>query len=251
MKLTSNSFAPAEQLVFVTAVSRLDVLERHLLQSPCFKSGRRRLIAHFNAASAADAYNGTLQGLGSDAATWLVWVHQDVMLPGDWDEQFLHRLRSAQQQIPDLAVAGVYGVAGAPGQSRRAGHVLDRGKLLREPTPLPCAVDSLDELLFAARADTRLELDPALEFDFYATDLVLQAQSLGLQAAVVDAFCEHWSDTPLAGAAPDRMAQRIVRSGRAFESKWAHRFPLETSWLALRAAGDVERFIDSLRKRTP
>jgi hypothetical protein len=252
MTAIDAQFPTAEQLVFVTAVSRLDVLDRRLLQSPCLKSGRRRLIAHFNAASAAQAFNSTLDGLQHLAAsTWLIWVHQDVVLPGDWDEDFLRALNAASQQIPRLAVAGVYGIAGTPDASRRAGHVLDRGSLLREPTPLPCVVDSLDELLFAVRVDTQLKLDPAMGFDFYATDLVLQAQSRGLTAAALDVYCEHWSDTPQGVSIPARTAERILRNGRAFEAKWSHRFPLETPCVALHAPGDVERFIDHLQKQTP
>ncbi len=242
----------AAELVFVTAVSRLDVFGRYLGQSPCISSGRRQLVAFFNAPSAAHAFNSTLGSLAADASsTWLVWAHQDVLLPGDWDERFLAALRSAQRTMPSLAVAGVYGVASAPANARRAGHVLDRGSLLREPAPLPCEVDSLDELLFAVRADSGLKLDPAMGFDFYATDLVLQAQARGAVAAVLDAYCEHWSDTPASGAIPDRMAERILRSGRAFESKWSHRLPVETSWLKVQAAGDVERFVCGLRNRQP
>jgi hypothetical protein len=151
--------------------------------------------------------------------------------------------------MPQLAVAGVYGIASGPGPVRRAGHVLDRGALLRESAALPCAVDSLDELLFAVRADSPLKLDPALGFDFYATDIVLQAQARGLSAAAVDAYCEHWSDTPTGATVAAGLAERILRSGRAFEAKWSHRFPLETSLLPLRAPGDVERFIGTFKKQ--
>jgi hypothetical protein len=191
-----------------------------------------------------------MDGIPADASsTWLVWVHQDVFLPDDWDERFLDALRMAQQENPAIAVAGVYGVAGAPANARRAGHVLDRGLLLQEPTPLPCVVDSLDELLFAVRADTRLKLDPAMGFDFYATDLVLEARARGWVAVVVDAYCEHWSDTPAVGAIPDSVADRIIRNGRAFEAKWARRFPIQTSWVAVETPGDVEQFIAQLRQR--
>lgn len=252
MKATpAKPFVPAQHLQFVTAVSRVEVFEQRLLQSPCLKAGRRPLAAYFNVASAADAFNASMDGIESDAtSTWLVWVHQDVVLPGDWDGEFLRELHAAQRQIPDLAVAGVYGIASGAAPARRAGHVLDRGNLLREPAALPCAVDSLDELLFAVRTDARLKLDPALGFDFYATDLVLQAQARGFTAAALDAYCEHWSDTP-AVSVPAGTAQRFLRNGRAFEAKWSHRFPLETPCLVLRAAGDVERFVDDLQQRSP
>jgi hypothetical protein len=246
---SSGNPPPADKLEFVTAVSRADVLARYLCGSPCLKSGRRHLVAHFNAPSAADAFNPAMNSIAADASsTWLVWVHQDVLLPGDWDERFLEALRAAQKTMPALAVAGVYGMAAGTRPAARAGHVLDRGVLLRESTALPCAVDSLDELLFAVRADTRLKLDPAMGFDFYATDLVLRAQAEGWQAAAVDAYLEHWSDTPAGDPIPASLAERVIRNGRAFEQKWSHRFPLETSWLAINAPGDVERFVKALPK---
>ncbi|HVZ46403.1 MAG TPA: hypothetical protein VHA82_21535 [Ramlibacter sp.] len=234
---------PAEKLVFVTAVSRLEVLRERLCASPCIASGRYPLIAHFNARSAAQAFNGAIESLRTATGTWLVWVHQDVFLPAGWDELFLGRLRQAQEAFDALSVAGVYGLDG----ETRAGHVLDRGTLLREASPLPRRADSLDELLFAVRADARLRLDPALAFDFYATDLVLQAQAAGQQAAIVDAYCEHWSDTPSGSDIAAGLAERILASGRAFEAKWRSRMPIHTSWLTIRGPGDVERFVSHPR----
>lgn len=236
----------AVELVFVTAVSNVDVFAERLWQSPCLRSGRQELIAYFNVSSAAQAFNRTMSGLAQRASTWLVWVHQDVFLPADWDQRFIAALQDAQRKIAGLAVAGVYGVAGAGAISRRAGHVLDRGNLLREAADLPCVVDSLDELLFAVRADTQLALDGSLGFDFYATDLVLQAQSRGWSAAAVDAYCEHWSGTPSSGPIPTSVTDRVIRNGRAFETKWAHRFPISTSWVTLESPGDTERFVAML-----
>ena len=236
-----DSDADAIPLLFVTCATDPSVLAQRLLASPCLQRGRHRLLALFNARSAAEALDAALAQAPRGA--WAVWVHQDVHLPADWDARFLGSLAQAQRQDPTLAVAGVYGVAGTGPAARRAGRVLDRGQALEEPAALPCAVDSLDELLLAVRADAGLRFDPALAFDFYGTDIVLQAQARGLGAAVVDAWCEHWSNTPRAGGLPPALATRIIASGRAFESKWAHRLPLATSWLECRQVGDVERFV--------
>ena len=89
-----------------------------------------------------------------------------------------------------------------------------------------------------------LTLDPALGFDFYATDLVLQAQARGLDCAVVDAYCEHWSGTAsLPQLVAERVRDRIAASGQVFERKWAHRLPLTTPCFDIRASGDVARFL--------
>ena len=235
--------SPVENLVFVACVSNTAVLEQRLLASPCLQRGGRRLITHHNAPSAADAFNSTIAGLRQDGVfPWLVWVHQDVYLPEGWDTRFLASLQTAYSLFPNLAIAGVHGIAGAGPQARRAGHLLDRGQDLHESSALPCLVDSVDELLFAVRVDSGLHLDPALGYDFYGTDVVLRAQEAGLQSAVVEAYCEHWSDTPMGGAMPAKAVQRILTSAAVFERKWQHRFPITTPCFDITAAGDVQKF---------
>jgi hypothetical protein len=244
MNDTHSSGTP---LTFVTCVSDVEVFRRHLLASPCIAQGRRPVQAFFNARSAAQAFNSAMDS--ASEGTWLVWVHQDVLLPDDWDTVFLQCLANSRKQFPRMAVAGVYGLSGNGQSARRAGHVLDRGTLLREPAALPCAVDSLDELLFAVQKGHGLKLDPALGFDFYATDVVLQAQALGLQSLAVDAYCEHWSSTPTGPVIPSSLARRISNSGAVFEAKWAHRLPVQTSWLTVGQPGDVDRFLAQFEKR--
>ncbi len=246
------------KLSFVTCASNLEVLGARLLSSPCLGAGGYPLAVYFNAPSAAHGFNAAMLAErakspgGSAADSWLVWVHQDVVLPQGWDAVFGQALVKAQQAFPQLAVAGVYGLAGAGTHARRAGHVLDRGKLLLEPTPLPCLADSLDELLFAVRIDTGLQLDPALGFDFYATDLVLQAQAQaqGWQCAVLDAYCEHWSSTPASGAIAQTVVDRIQASALVFERKWAQRLPITTPCFDIARPGDVAAFLASIAAST-
>ena len=237
------------ELQFVTCASNMDVLGRRLLASPCLQpgaQGARVLTVVFNAASAAQGFNAAMVAGAAASANdnaWLVWVHQDVYLPLGWDVRFGHALVAAAQRFADLAVAGVYGIAGAGALARRAGRVLDRGVLLHEPAALPCEVDSLDELLFAVRVGSGLMLDPDMGFDFYATDLVLQAQARGLRCAVVDGYCEHWSETPQFGVMPPGLLQRVLRNARAFEQKWEARLPVTTPCFDIAARGDVARAV--------
>jgi hypothetical protein len=90
-----------------------------------------------------------------------------------------------------------------------------------------------------------------LKFDFYATDLVLSAQSKGQTCVVVDAFCEHWSDTPASGAAPTSTLSRIADSAGVFESKWHTRLPVTTPCFDIRQTGDVVRFMNAHFVATP
>lgn len=248
--LSIGSVAPAHGLAFVTCVSRIDVFERRLMASPCLQAGGYPVAAYWNCRSAAQAFNAAIAG-GAGGAKWLVWVHQDVVLPLHWDRQFLAALNAAEALFPKLAVAGLYGLSGAGSGARRAGHVLDRGTLLQEPTTLPCLADSLDELLFAVKLGSGLLLDADLGFDFYATDLVLQAKHQGLQSVVVDAYCEHWSDTPASGAVAATVVQRIKQSAAVFERKWAHHMPISTPCFEISKPGDTAAFIDSIVSRLP
>lgn len=235
-------------LHFVTCVSQPAVLAKRLLASPCLAERRYPLSIHGGARSAAEAINHELAQ--QPAACWLVWVHQDVYLPAGWDQTFIAALATAKQQFAQLAVAGVYGIAAGAcdaSNTRRAGHVLDRGQLLQEPVDLPCLASSLDELLIAVRVDAGLRADPDLGFDFYGTDLCLAAAQKGLQAVVLDACCEHWADTPHAGFSP-ALLERIRHSGSHFEQKWAAALPLTTPCLTIAQAGDVARCCEALSR---
>lgn len=225
-----------QNLSFVTCASDAAVLAQRLLASPCIAGGEYALEIYVGAASAAAAFNAEMDR--RPQAEWLVWVHQDVFLPAGWDKRFIAAIREAEDRFSRLTVVGVYGVAGAGAQAVRAGHVLDRGLLLKEPTSLPCRVESLDELLFAVRTDTCLKLDPALGFDFYGTDVALAALERGLDVAVVDACCEHWSTMPKI-MVPSSILDRMSASGEAFERKWAHRLPLDTPCFSIGKVGDV------------
>lgn len=230
--------------LFVSAVSSFDTVRERLLASPCLAAGRRPLVLRWNAASAAQVFNAVMDSRPEQQ--WVVWVHQDVVLPEGWDTLFAQAIAQAEQRLGRLAIVGTYGVTGAGAAAVHAGHVLDRGQVLRGAAPLPCLVDSLDELLVAVRSDSGLRMDPALGWDFYATDLVLQAQAAGLQAAAVDAFCEHWSNTPQQPPLPRPTAQRIARSGAAFEAKWEQKFPLTTTCVAIHQRGDVRTLAQSM-----
>lgn len=230
--------------LFLSAVSSFDIVRARLLASPCMAAGRQPLVLRWNAPSAAHVFNAVMDSRPTQE--WVVWVHQDVVLPEGWDTLFAQAIAQAEQQLGRLSVVGAYGVVGAGETAVHAGHVLDRGQVLRGPAPLPCLVDSLDELLVAVRSDSGLRMDPALGWDFYATDLVLQAQAAGLQAAAVDAFCEHWSNTPQHPPLPRPTAQRIARSGAAFEAKWEQQFPLTTTCVAIHQRGDVRALVQSM-----
>lgn len=244
---TQTDVAPAlPRLALVCAASRRDVLQDRLAASPCLDDGSLPWRTVFGARTAADAFNPVMDAvLAQRAADWLIWAHQDVYLPEGWDSAFAAGLQESLRRWPQTLVAGVYGVRGFGPQAQRCGHVLDRGDLLREEAALPCPVDSLDELLVAVRVDSGLRMDPNLGFDFYATDLALQAQHRGGMAVVLDACCEHWSETPRHPTLARVLRSRIGQSGDRFERKWAHRLPLSTPCFAIDSPGAVARALEA------
>ena len=237
------SSATSPRLVFVACFNNEQILNTRLLASPCLLNHRYPIHLVSNQASAGHAYNGFTQGTPPmPENTWWVWIHQDVYLPEGWDRLFIENLEHVQSQFTNLAVVGLYGVAGHAPHTVRAGKILDRGKALYEATPLPFLVDSVDELLIATRADLHIGFDPALGFDLYGTDVVLSAQARNLVAAVIEAPCEHWSDTPSLPPFPPALIERITRSANAFETKWQNRLPLATPCFEIDRIGAVNAF---------
>jgi hypothetical protein len=239
-------------LLFVTAVNNLEVLNKRLLASPCLCPGGWPIVLGWNQKSAAQLFNAVLDS--QPQQSWVIWVHQDVFLPEGWDQVFLEELNkisilSTGLEPSNLGVVGVYGVSGSGAQAARAGYVMDRGNWLCEATSLPCRVDSLDELLFAVPGTSTLRLDPDLGFDFYATDLVLQGQSCGLESYVVKAPCEHWADTPQRFLISESLVRRILRSSEVFESKWEKRLPVVTPCFHVTHKGAVRELAMSFSNR--
>ncbi|MFA7605114.1 MAG: class I SAM-dependent methyltransferase [Rhodocyclaceae bacterium] len=233
---------PSPRFAFVCAATDPAILQANFLSSwHALQPERSPCIVRFGVSSAAHAFNDALTGLSD--IDWLIWVHQDVRFPPDWLQRFAARLEAALERWPDLAVAGVYGITP---EGQRAGRLLDRGQSLDEATPLPALVQSLDELLLAVRTDSGLRMDPQLGFDFYASDLVQQARETGRTAVVLDAWCEHWSTTPLAPPYPAAFLERLGRSAHAFEQKWQHRLPIVTPCLELHRPGSARTQLTAL-----
>lgn len=242
---TAAALAPTAlpRLGLVCAASHTPTLQRYLLQSPSLVQPQLPVLIRYGASSAAAAFNPVC--LEAQPVDWWVWVHQDVLLPGpSWFTCLAQRLQQALALWPQLAVAGAYGIA-LDGQ--RAGCVLDRGRALHEPCPLPVQAQALDEMLLLVRASSALRMDAALGFDFYGTDLALQAEQNGYKAAVLEIDCEHWSSTPSEPPFADALLERIARSASVFERKWKHRLPITTPCLRLDRVGAAQQLMQQMR----
>lgn len=223
-------------MTFVVCVSDEASLAGNLLASDCLAGGSPHQVLTFLGAPTAAA--GLNAGLDRAEHDWVVLLHQDVHLPPGWDRRLLGQIREAERRFGPIGVAGAYGVgdivegaAGALG-AERIGHVVDRGRLLREGPDGPARAATLDELLLVVPRDTPLRFDPALGFHLYGADLCLQARERGLAVVAVDAPCRHNSRG--VGLPPDFFA-----SAEAFARKWSHRLPVATPCVIVDAGGEV------------
>jgi Glycosyltransferase like family len=93
---------------FVTCLSSREVFDANFLASPTMGSRAvHELIAVANCPSAADGLN---VGLKRAKHEWVVWVHEDVLLPEGWDRCLANQHQYAEQRFGQIGVAGVYGV---------------------------------------------------------------------------------------------------------------------------------------------
>ncbi len=222
---------PDQPITFVACVSNQATLEANLLRSPCLGSGSpHELLLMRGCANAAEGLN---RGLGRASHSMVICLHQDVYLPQGWTTRFWRNYEHACREFGKIGVVGVYGVRCQNGASIRAGHVVDRERLLTESRQLPASVDTLDELLIAVPRGSPLRFDSTLGFHFYGADICLAAQEKGLESVVVDALCYH--NSPHVGLSPD-----FFSSARTFATKWAHRLPLATSCVKFDRYGGMQ-----------
>jgi len=223
-----NMWAAAmRSVVFASAVNDDAVFEKYLARSPDVATQGCQILR--GERSAAGVNSILFDCNVKVSAPIVVYVHQDVFLPKGWLENFQRQWHKADlAMVPSaVAVAGIYGVKTKSPDPHipetRAGHLLDRGRLLHEPHGLPCAVDSLDECLVAIDPRAKIFVDPALGWHFWATDLCLQAQARGLSAVVLDVYLEHWSTQ-----SHSHLPASYAVSREIFRKKWGARLPIVT-----------------------
>ncbi len=223
---------------FVTCLSSRKVLDANLLASPCLgPSGVHEVITFTDCASAADGLNAAFPRAKHD---YLVFVHQDVLLPYGWDACLANQLREAELRVGPVGVVGVYGVGEVivpadrlqPLAAARIGWVIDRGRELRDGPELPARVATLDELVLVMRRDSSLRFDPALGFHLYGADICLQAHERGLAVVALGALCHHNSQSV-------GLPEAFFASAEVFARKWSHRLPIARPCVIIDRGGMV------------
>lgn len=203
----------------VCACNKPEVLATNLAASPDLVRQPSRLNVQHNPPSSSLAY---LQGMQETSAEIVVFAHQDVYLPDGWADLLAQRLQQLEQQDPDWAVAGLFGV-GLDGKHH--GHCSSTGLARELGGPFEPAIPaaSLDEMLLVLKRSSGLCFDAELpDFHLYGTDIVLSAQRAGLAAYVIHAPAVH-NSTPVRG-----LGSGFTAAYRFMKTKWSDRLPVQT-----------------------
>src|SRR5579884_3468757 len=167
-------------ITFIVLVGNQDTYQKCFLSSPLFqrKNGSTdfQIIAQSGFKTAGEAFNEGIERAVNDL---IVCIHQDVILPINWDVRFLAKRSEVESLGPPVGVVGCWGITS---EGERAGHVYHRDRQLfprkvgdngnRGPMALPQRVQTLDELLISFRKSSGLRFDPDLPSFFgYAVDL--------------------------------------------------------------------------------
>ncbi|ULA68475.1 MAG: Glycosyl transferase family 2 [Nitrospira sp.] len=167
----------------VVAVNNEQTLATNLLRSPLLNNAGVSLQLQRGYRSASAAYNAALSRCENEL---VIFVHQDVYIPAEWENAVLRNISCLNGMDPDWAVLGVYGVMGS---GTHIGHVWSSGlnKVLGSQFDVPVPVESLDELLIIVKRSSCVTFDDQLPgYHLYATDLVQTAKS---RAGTAYAIC--------------------------------------------------------------
>lgn len=207
------------------AVNSRKTLERNLLASPALACPQSvEVLGMEGHPSAASAYNRALDESPSDT---VVFVHQDVFLPGRWFE-------GVASAIDALDAAGArWGVLGAYGCRRGVAGGLGRiftnglgyhGVPIASPEP----VETLDEIVLILRRSSGLRFDPRLpHFHMYGPDICLQARSAGFTNYAIPAFCVHNTRQLI------DLPREFFEGYRYVKRKWRRYLPIYTSCMTI------------------
>jgi glycosyltransferase involved in cell wall biosynthesis len=175
----------------VSAVNNEEVLRNSLLRSPDLQSVAR-LFVEKGHASAAAAYNSGLEKATSDL---VMFVHQDMYLPGGWFARVEKEIARLEKDDSDWGVIGVWGRTRAnkiAGYHYWTGIGAPGGKAFEGVIE----VETLDEVILIFRKSSGLRFDPNLPgYHLYGSDICLQARTKGKKCYAVSALCVHNTNT--------------------------------------------------------
>jgi len=183
-RLQKISPAKKRDIQFICPSNDKWVLRNNLLRSKILESYPLKVQRDYT--NISKAYND----FKSDSEI-RVYLHHDVFLPDDFEENLLKGIEKIEETDPNWGVIGVAGVRSVGDGKEIYGYISDRGKKWGKPDNLPHEVDTLDELLLIVK-DKKLKFDENIpSTHFYGADICLQAQEMGKKNYAINAYCEH------------------------------------------------------------
>lgn len=183
-----SEMSKPREFTFVVAVNNRDVFETHFLASPCLGAPHaHEVLVQEGFKSASQAYNDAIDRARND---FIVFVHQDVILPERWLDQLESSLDYLEENDPQWGVLGCYGETRSQGGR---GYVYSSGLgIIGQASEHPMPVQTLDEIVLVLRKSSGLRFDGNLpHFHLYGTDICLRAEQLGRKNYALSAFCIH------------------------------------------------------------
>ena len=225
-----------KEIVFITASHSRDILENNLLMSKVLDKYPLHIMQGYK--NIPKAYNrATIDGIN-------IYVHNDVFLPDNFEENLLKSLDAINRTDSDWGVLGVAGVIATPDNKKASyGSLLDRGMDWDGIKEIPHEVDTLDELMLITKGDLIFD-DNIPSAHFYGCDICLQSTLLGRKNYVVNAYCHHNSDLPQEGR-PDG----FLEARDYIKEKYKDYLPIATTCTVIPLPTSAMRFIPRGRAR--
>lgn len=214
-------------MTVVAAVNDDEVLSDNLASSPLL-SGDTSLIAERGHDSAGKAYNSALQKADTDV---IVFAHQDVYLPRNWDKKLTSAIHALEKEGRKW---GVIGVIGIDAKGKLLGRTWSTGlnSDIRAERAHPAQAVSIDEVVIVLNRKSGVLFDEELPgYHMYGTDIVQTAIQKGYGTYVINAPVIH-NSLPIITFKSDFWA-----AYRYMQKKWARSLPIQTPVTTITAAG--------------
>lgn len=187
-----------ESICFVAASHKENILNDHLLKSPCLK--RHRLILAKNYKNVSMAYKKAMKHVTEDI---ICLVHHDVRYPLNWDEKLLDIIKDIEKTDKEW---GCLGLAGTSWEAKQVfkGNIRMFGKKWMKGDMNNFnhkksfdTIETLDELCIIMRREVanKIKWDKKLDFHYYGPCISLQCKLMGLNNYVINNYAHHASDT--------------------------------------------------------
>ena len=224
-----------QRLTFIVPVNKEDVLSRNILASKIYRDGRHQFIFQRGYTNVPKAYNDAISGAESDI---LVYCHQDVYFPDEWEGQFLESLRRIDAFDANW---GVLGVAGVKMKRRLLGmsqgvefignfstNVAGGAQVIDHFRPIvyPQIVHTLDEFILVVKKVNAAFDEQIPNNHFYGADLCLQCAARGFASYAISAYMHHDS-------ASKWVYSDFYESASYMYGKYRHTLPIATTCVVI------------------